>query len=195
MSAMQVDKEQGRSDGLTIRATRERDGRPAAAPIPGAVIPFAAENGTFSRRAHTSPKRKRGAMLRIPRSRFGLVCNPAACSIAPGYYARSSARGAAAHNTPKPPKPPRPANTGQKAAKSGQKRPNPPENGRAARPAKRSKKPKTGKKRPRSQKNGQKRPNPAMPKNHRNGVGWHRGGYNPPCGCLPGLHPSRLRLK
>ena len=47
------------------------------------VIPFAAENGTFSRRAHTSPKRKRGAMLRIPRSRFGLVCNSAACSIAP----------------------------------------------------------------------------------------------------------------
>ena len=48
----------------------------------GHFMPFAAENGTFSRRAHTSPKRKRGAMLHIPRSRFGLVCNPAACILA-----------------------------------------------------------------------------------------------------------------
>ena len=48
--------------------------------------------GTFSRRAHTSPKRKRGTVLRIPRSRFGLVCDPAACGITSRVAIANSAK-------------------------------------------------------------------------------------------------------
>ena len=44
-------------------------------------LPFAAENGTFSRRAHTSPKASEERCCASLARAFGLVCNPAACSI------------------------------------------------------------------------------------------------------------------